>query len=94
MLNYTNGSPCDTGYTQKRDADGEKKQPRRKSMIMSFLCDKDVFESSKPKVALSFVGASPDFCHYSFEARTPLACGGVNAPTEQAVGPGSLFGIM
>ncbi|CAF9910154.1 MAG: hypothetical protein GOMPHAMPRED_006974 [Gomphillus americanus] len=94
VLHYQDGSPCGGGNSASELADGDSKNTRRKSMMISFLCDQDSFESSKPNMALSFVGASPDFCHYGFEARTPLACGGSIAPTEQAVGPGSLFGIM
>jgi cation-dependent mannose-6-phosphate receptor len=88
-VNYTDGSPC--GDSEKEE--DAKKPIRRKSMLISFLCDKDTFESSKPKVALSFIGASQDECHYSFEAKTPLACRGA-APVEQAVGPATVFGIM
>ena len=97
VLHYKDGSPCgggDDSGTNKVASDNDSKTTRRKSMMISFLCDQNPFESSKPKVALSFVGASPDFCHYGFEARSPLACGGTAVPTGQAVGPGSLFGIM
>ena len=96
VLNYTDGSPCDDSLSKRKDDEddkGSKKNMRRKSTLISFLCDKDTYDSSKPKVALSYVGNSPDDCHYSFEARTPFACGGA-APVEQAVGPGSVFGIM
>jgi cation-dependent mannose-6-phosphate receptor len=46
-----------------------------------------------PKVALSFVGTSPDQCAYFFEARTAAACGGVGKEPE-ALGPGGVFAVM
>ena len=78
------------------DEDEPKKgsdRKRRKSTIFSFLCDKDTYDPSKPKVSVSFVAASSDECTYVFEARSPLSCGGASQ-NEQAVGPGGVFGIM
>ena len=66
---------------------------RRKSTLISFLCEKDAYDAAKPKVAVSFVGASPDRCAYFFEARSPYSCGGASQ-AEQDVGPGGVFGIM
>ena len=104
MLNYTDGSPCDEGREKRgiigdddeeedRDKRKKKSDVRRKSSIISFLCEKDTYDSTKPKVSVSFVGASPDECAYFFEARSQLSCGGA-AQVEQDVGPGSVFGIM
>lgn len=74
------------------DDDGEKKKPseggRRKSTLMSFLCDREL---ATP--AVSFVG-SLDSCTYFFEVRTSAACGGVAASTDGGLGPAGVFGIM
>ena len=108
VLNFTHGSPCDDDdVPRKREIIdvGDKKEHgdrkgakadalvRRKSTLVSFLCEKDAYDSSKPKVAVSFVGASPDQCAYFFEARSPYSCGGASQ-AEQDVGPGGVFGIM
>ena len=63
---------------------------RRKSTLISLLCDRDPLATT-PSVA--FLGASPDECAYMFEVRSSAACGGV-ATVPQAVGPGYVFGIM
>lgn len=63
---------------------------RRKSSIVSLLCDRDPLAS---KASVAFVAASPDECTYFFEARSAAACGGVSQET-QSVGPGGVFGIM
>ena len=106
VLNYTDGSPCEDSHSKRKliddddeeEEDGKKdskksRKTRRKSSIVSFLCEKDTYDSSKPKVSISFVGASPDECTYFFEARSPLSCGGA-AREESDVGPGSVFGLM
>ncbi len=68
--------------------------PRRsKSTVVSLLCERDTYDASRPRVQVSFVGASPDRCAYFFEARSPISCGGMSH-AEQAVGPGGVFGIM
>ena len=77
------------------DRDGEKKDHkykavRRKSTLISFICDHD---SLAPKAHISFIGASPDECTYFFEARSMAACGGVIDP-QQTLGPGGVFGVI
>lgn len=62
---------------------------RRKSTVISFLCDRD----SLSVAHLSFVAASPDECTYFFEARSPAACGGAMAPT-QSVNAGGVFAMI
>ena len=106
VLNFTHGSPCEEDDVPKKrkiiddDDDDDKKHSkggshvRRKSAIISFLCERDNYDSAKPKVAVSFVGASPDMCAYFFEARSPVSCGGASRNEEDAVGPGGVFGIM
>lgn len=73
-----------------KDHDGEDKIVRRKSTIISFLCERD---SLAPKAHLSFVGASEDECTYFFEAKAMAACGGVSQ-VQQPLGPGGVFGVM
>ncbi|KAI9838002.1 MAG: hypothetical protein M1819_006156 [Sarea resinae] len=63
---------------------------RRKSTIISLLCDRDPLA---PKASLAFVGASPDECSYFFEARSQAACGRVN-DAQQTLGPGGVFGVI
>ena len=71
---------------------GDDKKPseggRRKSTIMSFLCDRDLVTP-----AFSFVGTL-DSCTYFFEVRTSAACGGVAASSDGGLSPGGVFGIM
>ena len=75
----------------KGDHGKDKTEPeRRKSTLISLLCERDALA---PKATLAFVGASPDECAYFFELRSPHACGGVSE-SKQALGPGSVFGIM
>ncbi|MCJ1346696.1 Cation-independent mannose-6-phosphate receptor CI-MPR [Peltigera leucophlebia] len=73
-----------------KDHDGEDKIVRRKSTIISFLCERD---SLAPKAHLSFVGASEDECTYFFEAKAMAACGGVSQ-VQQPLGPGGVFGVI
>ncbi|EGD84196.2 hypothetical protein H112_07884 [Trichophyton rubrum D6] len=80
---------------EKKKGDDKKKDPedkveRRKSTLMSFLCDRDLVT---PAATFSFVG-SPDSCSYFFEVRTAAACGGVAASTDGGVGPAGIFGII
>ncbi|EEP77228.1 conserved hypothetical protein [Uncinocarpus reesii 1704] len=77
------------------DDEGKDKKPdtknlRRKSTLISFLCDRDLVN---PAAAVSFVG-SPDSCTYVFEVRSAAACGGVAASTDGGVGPAGVFGII
>lgn len=67
-----------------------KSSERRKSTVMSFLCDRDL---SNPAATISFVGTM-DSCSYFFEVRSAAACGGIAANTESGVGPVGVFGIM
>ncbi|OJD17027.1 hypothetical protein AJ78_02871 [Emergomyces pasteurianus Ep9510] len=62
---------------------------RRKSTLMSFLCDRDLIS---PAASVSFVG-TVDSCTYFFEVRSAAACGGV-ARTEGGLGPAGVFGVI
>lgn len=75
---------------RKHDNGGKKDNKRRKSSIISFLCERD---SLAPSAHLSFIGASEDECTYFFEAKAKAACGGVNE-TQQSLGPGGVFGVI
>ncbi|WEW55302.1 Cation-independent mannose-6-phosphate receptor CI-MPR [Emydomyces testavorans] len=66
------------------------KEQKRKSTIMSFLCDRDLVT---PAAAVSYVGTL-DSCTYFFEVRSAAACGGVAASTDGGVGPAGVFGII
>jgi cation-dependent mannose-6-phosphate receptor len=79
-----------------RDDDRKSRKPssgrepaRRKSTIISFICDRD---SLAPKAHLSFLGTI-DECTYFFEARSMAACGGIIDP-QQSLGPGGVFGVI
>ncbi|KAG8534125.1 uncharacterized protein KY384_000969 [Bacidia gigantensis] len=63
----------DDADDDEKDSKHSKPDPRRKSTLISFLCERD---SLAPKAHLSFIGASPDECTYFFEARSMAACGG------------------
>lgn len=80
VLNYTDGSPCPgTNST------------RRKSTLMSFLCDRDAAANGANP---SFVGTM-DSCAYFFEVRSAAACGGIAVnPHAGGLGPAGVFGIM
>ncbi|MCJ1438185.1 Cation-independent mannose-6-phosphate receptor CI-MPR [Xylographa pallens] len=65
------------------------KPVRRKSTIISLLCDREI----TVKATVAFVGASEDECTYFFESRSSAACGGVSEE-QQAVGPAGVFGII
>ncbi len=82
----------DDGKNNKKDDKHHKTKPlpRRKSTIISLLCDRD---SLAPKAHLSFLGASPDECAYFFEARSIAACGGVSE-AQQSLGPAGVFGVI
>jgi cation-dependent mannose-6-phosphate receptor len=77
-----------------KDDDDKKDKPvestRRKSTIMSFLCERDLIS---PQATISFVGTM-DSCSYFFEVRSPAACGGAALGSDSGVGPGGVFGIM
>ena len=69
----------------------EEKGVRRKSTIISFLCDRDP-GNSQPLI--SFVGTDPDECSYFFEARSVHACASAEPHKPGNVGPGSVFGLI
>ncbi|KAL2360090.1 hypothetical protein RJZ56_007048 [Blastomyces dermatitidis] len=62
---------------------------RRKSTLISFLCDRDLVS---PAASVTFVGTL-DSCTYFFEVRSAAACGGV-ARTEGGLGPAGVFGVI
>lgn len=64
---------------------------RRKSTIISFLCDRD---PSQSQASISFVGTDPDECSYFFEAKSVHACASAEPHKPGSVGPGSVFGII
>jgi cation-dependent mannose-6-phosphate receptor len=66
---------------------------RRKSTIISFLCDSESTDPKAPKVAVSYVGVDEEECAYFFEARSSAACAGIET-TPQQLGPGGVFGVM
>uniref|UniRef100_A0A093VE39 Autophagy-related protein 27 n=1 Tax=Talaromyces marneffei PM1 TaxID=1077442 RepID=A0A093VE39_TALMA len=71
-------------------AASDSKTTRRKSTIMSFLCDR---EAAPSQATVSFVGTM-DSCTYFFEVRTFAACGGVAAAPEGGLGPAGIFGVI
>ena len=73
---------------KKPSKDKEDKDSRRKTTVISLLCDSDPLA----KTSISFVAAVDD-CSYFFEGRSPFACGGVHQET-QALGPGGVFGVI
>ncbi|MCJ1386563.1 Cation-independent mannose-6-phosphate receptor CI-MPR [Xylographa soralifera] len=95
----TTRRPIDLLDTAKNSDDDEEDDPRppkggtktvrRKSTIISLLCDREI----TVKATVAFVGASEDECTYFFESRSAAACGGVSEE-QQAVGPAGVFGII
>ena len=72
-----------------------KSTTRRKSTIISLLCEKEPMASKAPLAAVAFVGASEDHCTYFFEVRSPAACAGAETdPSGGALSPGGVFGVM
>ena len=78
------------------DSKSHKKKPssshssnRRKSTIISFLCDRDALNPTHA----SFIAASPDSCTYFFEVRSSSACGGAIAP-QQSLAAGGVFSVI
>ncbi|EMD87476.1 hypothetical protein COCC4DRAFT_49354 [Bipolaris maydis ATCC 48331] len=79
----------DKDKDKDKGKDGKKKtQERRKTTVISLLCDSDPLA----KTSVSFVAAVDD-CAYFFEGRSPFACGGVHQEA-QALSPGGVFGVM
>jgi len=80
------------------DRDRESKRPsniRRKSTIISLLCEKEPLAPKAPPAAVAFVAASEDDCTYFFEVRSPAACAGAETDSSGgALGPGGVFGVM
>ena len=75
---------------EKPDEDDVPKSPtRRKTTIISMLCDKNPLN---PLLTLSFI-ASPDECTYIFEARTSAGCAGIET-AKQTLGPSGVFGTI
>ncbi|EEH19822.1 hypothetical protein PABG_02081 [Paracoccidioides brasiliensis Pb03] len=90
----------DKGRVKEHDRDSDKDKggdstqkttdsSRRKSTLMSFLCDRDLVS---PAATVSFVGAL-DSCSYFFEVRSAAACDGV-ARSEGGLGPAGVFGVI
>lgn len=73
-----------------RDKGKGKDDKRRKSTIISLLCESDALADT---AAISFVAADQDECTYFFEARSSAACGGIEKAA-QTLGPGGIFGMM
>ncbi|KAI5294459.1 Cation-independent mannose-6-phosphate receptor [Ascosphaera acerosa] len=96
VLNYTDGSPCASTINEDAATDGTTttttppSDGRRKSTIISFLCDRDMVA---PPATVSFVGTL-DECSYFFEVRSSAACGGVAAPAEGGLSPAGVFGVI
>ncbi|KAH8692828.1 putative vacuolar sorting receptor [Talaromyces proteolyticus] len=63
---------------------------RKKSTILSFLCDRDAHNA---QATVSFVGTM-DSCTYFFEVRSSAACGGVAAAPQGGLGPAGVFGVI
>jgi cation-dependent mannose-6-phosphate receptor len=64
---------------------------RRKSLTISFLCDRDPINTV---AAASFVSTDPEACAYFFEVRSQHACAGAEPHKPGSVGPGSVFAII
>ena len=96
LLNYTMGSPCpdldEDGKPIDADLIASKANKRRKSTMLSFICDTTPLVSTRP--AISFLG-SPDHCTYVFEVRSRSACGGTTQSEEKGtLGPGAVFSLI
>jgi cation-dependent mannose-6-phosphate receptor len=83
------GDDDDDSHKKPAHNDGK----RRKSTIISLLCEREPLAIKSPRVTVAFVGASEDQCTYFFEARSPAACAGIET-TPQQLGPGGVFGVM
>lgn len=85
----------DPGDEDDDSEDDDRRNPnpstvRRKSTIISMLCDKDPLS---PLLTLSYVAVSPDECTYFFEARSSAACGGIET-AKQTLSPAGVFGVI
>lgn len=87
--------------TEKDDGDHEDDRPkkgkarkytRRKSTLLSFICDTSPALSTTPRI--SFL-ASPDHCSYVFEVRSRYACAGATPSHERGtLGPAGVFAMI
>ncbi|EFW20208.1 Cation-independent mannose-6-phosphate receptor CI-MPR [Coccidioides posadasii str. Silveira] len=84
------GKNDNKGGDKDEDRDSDTKYRRRKSTLMSFLCDRDLVT---PAATVSYVGTL-DSCSYYFEVRTAAACGGVAASTDGGLSPAGVFGVI
>ncbi|KIX02000.1 uncharacterized protein Z518_07939 [Rhinocladiella mackenziei CBS 650.93] len=96
LMNYTMGSPCpdldEDGLPLEPDTMSNRDRKRRKSTLLSFICDTSPLLSTRP--AISFLG-TPDHCTYVFEVRSRYACGGTTQSGEKGtLGPGGVFGVI
>lgn len=80
----------DKDKDEKKDKNREKGEQRKKSAIISLLCENDPMSAG---ATVSFVAASEDECSYYFEARSHAGCGGVERES-QNLGPGGVFSVM
>lgn len=72
-------------------SDKSSNSTRRKSMIISMLCDRDPLA---PTLGLSFIGTM-DECSYFFEGRSNAACAIANTSKGgTSLNPGSVFGVI
>lgn len=71
--------------------DKHKESDRRKSTIISFLCDRDPLATH---AAVHFVGTDPDECAYFFEVRSQHACIAAEPHQPGTIGPGGVFGLI
>jgi len=68
------------------------KSTRRKSTILSFICDTSPALSTTPRI--SFL-AAPDHCSYIFEVRSRYACAGATPSHEKGtLGPAGVFAMI
>lgn len=107
LLNYTNGSPCpeldeygdpieSKALHERELLDGDtgktKRAVRRRSTILSFICDTSPALSTSPRI--SFL-AAPDHCSYIFEVRSRFACAGATPSHEKGtLGPAGVFAMI
>jgi cation-dependent mannose-6-phosphate receptor len=68
------------------------KSNRRKSTMLSFVCDTSPLLATHPSI--SFVGTM-DHCTYWFEVRSRHVCGGTTrSDTKGTLGPGGVFAVI
>lgn len=90
------GDDDDDDHKKKKDKDKDEKKDkktstgRRKSTVISMLCDKDPLA---PTLQLSFVGTM-DQCTYFFEGRSNAACATANTTKSGSLNPSGVFGVI